>query len=237
MATLLQIVQSFCGTTGLDRPNAVMSNQDDQVQQIVALLNEGTTDLGLKNSWSQLQFIATFQSTGVESQGTMGSIAPGFRQMISDTLWSESQRLPGRGGISPQDSQALRIWGRPNALVNFREMGGELHFIPAGPAGLTFSFEYQGKYCVLDGDTGLPKEFFTKDTDRTVLPDHLYKLDLRWRWKMEKGLAYSEHLRTFESSCKQAYADSVGKMPLKMHSPETKNMPGIVVPLGNWQKP
>jgi hypothetical protein len=237
MATLLELVQGFCVATGLDKPNAVVSNQDDQISQIVGILNEGTKELGEKYQWSFLQFLATFNSTGVESQGTMDSIAPGYRKMLDDTLWSNSNRLPGRGGITPADSQALRIWGRPNALVNFRQMGGELHFLPPGTAGLQYSFEYQSRFCVWDNDDKKPKEAFTKDTDTTILPAHLYRLDLRWRWKMEKGLAYSEHMRTFESACKQAYADSTGKMQLSMGTQRHGSMPGIIVPLGNWQQP
>lgn len=237
MATLLQIVRNFCQTTGLDVPQTVLASQDDQVTQILALLNEGVLELGPKYDWSKLQAVATFTSTGVESQGAMNTIAPGFRRMLANTLWSETQRLPGRGGITPSDSQALRIWGRPNALVNFREMQGELHFIPAGPAGLTFSFEYQSRFCVRDGTTGLLKEAFTADNDETVLPDHLYKFDLRWRWKMEKGLAYSEHLRMFESAAKQANSDMLGVLPLNMGGSRPSAMPGIIVPLGNWQRP
>lgn len=237
MATLVQIVQRFCSSTGLDVPSAVMSSGDDQIKQIVALLNEGVVELGNKYPWSRLQFLTTFLSTGDESQGKIEDIAPGFQKMLSDTLWSVSNRLPGRGGITPADSQALRIWGRPNALVNFRLMDGELHFLPPGAAGLSYSFEYQSRFCVYDGDTHELKEFFTKDTDYTVLPDMLYIFDLRWRWKMEKMLAYSEHLRSFETLAKQTYSNQLGALPVRMDQPHGAVLPGIVVPLGNWNKP
>lgn len=234
MKTLLQIVQELCLRTGLPSPTAVMSSTDDQIKQIVGLLNEGLDDLVVKYKWPQAQLEATFVSTAVESQGEMETIAPGYKSMIPNTFWSLTNKLPANGSITPADAQVLKIWGRPSALINFRIRNNELMFYPATDAGLSYRFEYETRYFVIDGDDQSLKQYFTKDTDTTLLPDNIHTLDLRWRWKCEKGLPYAENMRTFEIICKQAIADSAPATGLSLGTPSRNAMPGIVVPIGSW---
>jgi hypothetical protein len=234
MKTLLQIVQQFCQVTGVAVPTAVVSSTDSQIVQILGLLNEGLDEMVVKYDWSQLEKTATFTSTAVESQGTVDSIAPGLRSIIPNTFWSETNRLPSYGSITPQDTQILKIWGTPSALTQFRQVGNELHFIPAIAAGLQYSFEFRSQYAVLSS-LGVPKQYFTADDDTPILPDYLHTLDLRWRWKAEKELAYAENMRSFEFRCKQAAADGATKPPLSMGSSPKQAIPGIVVPIGSWQ--
>jgi len=232
MKTLLQIVQNFCQATGLPTPLTVSGSTDTQVIQILALMNEGLDNLVVM-PWAQLEKVATFVSTAVENQGALETIAPGFRSLVGDTLWSNTNRLIGAGSISPQDSQALRIWGTPSALVQFREVGGNLLFIPAGASGLTYSFEYKSQNAVMAVDLST-KQYFTQDTDVPILPDNVILADLRWRWKCEKELAYAESFRTFEQLCKQAVTSSAAKQSISMATSRTNLVPGVVVPFGNW---
>ena len=236
MKTLLQIIQEMCKRTGVTSPLTILSSTDDQVVQLLALLNEGLDDLTAKYKWPQKVQEATFISTMMENQGELETIAPGFEEMLPNTFWSLTNRLPLNGSITPADAQTLKIWGRPSALVNFRLINNQLHFIPAQAAGLSYRFEYRSKYMVIDGVTGLRKQYFTTDTDRTVLPDELHLLDLRWRWKMEKGLAYAENFRTFEAKCLSIFAASAPAASLNLGCDNRGAMPGIVVPLGSWNR-
>lgn len=237
MKTLLQIVQQFCKVTGLSVPTAVVSSTDSQVVQILALLNEGLDEIVPKYKWPCLQSEATFTSTAVESQGTLETIAPGFKSMIPDTFWNLTNSLPAFGSLSPSDTQFMKIWGSPSALVNFRQMNNELHFIPVIAAGVSFRFEYNSYYAVITATTLVKKQYFTADTDTCRLPDNLMSLYLRWAWKKEKGLPYAEEMKTFEGVCKQAYVDSVNSLPLRMGGRKTQAQPGVVVPLGSWNAP
>lgn len=234
MKTLLQIIQAVCKRQGVQSPSAVVSSTDDQIIQMLELLNEGLDELRVKYKWPQAYLEATFTSTAVESQGAMETIAPGFVEMVPNTFWSLTNKLPANGSISQTDQQVLKIWGRPSALINFAVSGNNLNFYPAGDANLQYRFMYRTRFIVLDGDTQALKEYFTKDTDTVLLPDNLYVLDLRWRWRMEKGLAYAEHQKTFEITCKQAAADSAPATGLSLGTPSRNAMPGIVVPLGSW---
>lgn len=233
---MLQIVQDFCKRQGISVPTAVMSSTDDQVVQILALLNEGLDELAATFKWPQLEVEATFTSTAVESQGLMEAIAPGFMSLIPNTFWSLTQNLQARGSVSPQETQTIKIMGTSASPSNFRQVGNELHFVPVTAAGQQFRFEYRTRYLVKDGTTGLPKQYFDKDTDTVCLPSNLYILDLRWRWRMEKGLSYAENMATLNLVRKQAYVDSASAMPLSMTASQRPTMPGIVVPAGSWNK-
>lgn len=235
MKTLLQVVQEFCKRQGLTVPTSVVTSTDDQIVQILGLLNEGLDELAATFKWPQLEVEATFTSTAYENQGTMETIAPGFMALIPDTFWSLSKRLPANGSISPQDTQQLKVYGRASALTNFRQVGPELHFVPAGPAGLQYRFEYRTRYLVRSA-TGQPKQYFTADTDQTVLPDNLYVLDLRWRWRMEKGLSYAENMSTLNLVRKQCFVDSKSAPALRMGGYASSAAPGIVVPAGSWNR-
>ncbi len=236
MKTLLQVVQDFCKRQGISVPSAVVTSTDDQIVQLLALLNEGLDELAGTFQWPQLEVEASFTSTAVESQGLMETIAPGFKGLIPNTMWSTSKRLPAAGSISPQQTQAIKAYGTGSALTNFRQMGNELHFVPAIAAGQQYRFEYRTRYLVKDGTTSLPKQYFDKDTDTCILPDNLYILDLRWRWRMEKGLSYAENMATLNLVRKQAFVDSKAAMALSMAAPCTDAPPGIVVPLGSWNR-
>lgn len=236
MKTLLQIVQQFCKTSGLIPPTVVVGSSDDQIVQILGLINEGLDELVPKYKWTQLKLRASFATVAVENQGTLTTLAPGFKSLIPNTLWDESSKLPAHGSITPQDSQVLRIWGQRTATPAYREVQGQLHIIPAPDAGHQLSFEYNSQFPVLAASGLTSKQYFDVDTDTCLLPDNLIILDLRWRWKSEKGLSYAEHMRTFETVCKQTYVDSLGAANLSMACPTKQARPGIVIPAGSWQQ-
>jgi hypothetical protein len=236
MKTLLQIVRDFCKISGIPAPQSVSTSSDTQILQLVGILNEGLDELVVKYKWQQLQREATFTSTAIENQGKLDDLAPGFKALIPNTMWSLSKRLPTNGSITPADAQTLKIWGRPSALINFRQVQDELHFIPAGEAGLQYRFEYESDFAVIDGTTGQLKRHFEKDNDLPVLPDSVHSMDLRWRWKSEKGLSYAENFRSFELLCKQAYVDGQTKSNISMSNAGRHAMPGVVVPIGSWQR-
>jgi len=239
MKTLLQIVQDFCGRTGLSVPGAVVGSTDDQIVQILGLLNEGLDDLAGKYKWPQLELEATFNSTLVELQGELETIAPGFEELITDTFWCLTTKLPASGSTSPQDTQTLKIWGSPGALVHYRLKDGGIYFFPAQTLVQQYRFEYRTRYLVWDNVDSVAKQYFTRDTDTVLIPDHLIVADLRWRWKCEKGLAYAENFRSFEMNCKQTFINSQNAKPLQMSTCGTKypGQPGVVVPLGSWNTP
>lgn len=234
MKTLLQIVQEFCKRQGIPSPASVVTSTDDQVVQILGLMNEGLDELVVKK-WPQQEVEATFSSTAFENQGEMENIAPGFESMIPKTFWNLSTGIQVNGSISPEDTQRLKALSNSSAFTNFRQVGTQLHFIPVVAAGLLFRFEYRTRYLVRGADNVL-KQYFTADTDTTLLPDVLHLLDLRWRWRQEKGLSYAENMATFEAVKKSAFSAGAAKPNLSMTGANSGPSPGIIVPAGSWNQ-
>lgn len=238
--TALQIIQDFCKRTGLPVPAYLQSNTDAQVIQLLGLLNEELDDLGGRFKWSYLETEATFVATGVENQGKIKDIAPGFKSLIKDTLWSLTKRLQAQGSVSASTTQAIKALGNPAGNTTYRLTRGELHFIPGTniKAGDLYRFEYNSKYSIIDGDSGVLKQYFEKDQDQSKLPVEILLLGLRWRWKCAKGLAYAENFALYEERVKQAFMDARDAQPLSMQekASESRGKPGIVVPLGSWNR-
>lgn len=234
MKNLLEIVQSFCGTTGLTKPVTVTASTDDQIIQILGLLNEGLTELVSKYKWPQLRLEASFTSSAAETQGELAELAPGFKAMVPDTLWNLTRQQRAVGGMSPQQTQAIKASNMGiGSIPSYSIREGQLLFVPSQPPSEAYRFEYISQYAVRAQD-GKLKEHFTADKDVPILPDTLLIADLRWRWKAEKGLAYAENMRTFETICKQAFVDALGAGKISLATGDRSVRPGIVVPEGNW---
>ncbi len=234
MKTLLQIVQTFCQASGLTVPVSVIGNTDDQITQIVALINEGLDELVVKYKWTELTREASFITVAQETQGDLTVIAPGYKALIPNTLWNRSASLAAYGSINPADVQVLRVWGARTAVPTYRLLGKNLQIIPAPEAGQEMIFEYRTNFPVLEADGITLKQYFTVDTDTCILDANLIVLDLRWRWRMEKGLSFAENLSTFERVCKQSFVDSLQAKSLTMAAPTKDMKPGIVIPPGYW---
>lgn len=237
MATLLQIVQEFCGRTGLTKPNIVMSSQDDQLLQIAGLANEVCSDIVRRASWQVLQFETTFQSVVGEDQGAIADLAPNaFLKVTNDTIYDRTRRLPVLGPRSAQNWQALKALPMSGPLYQYRIRNGRLLILPAMPEGHLMAFEYTSQGAVIDAASAIPlfKEYFEKDEDTFALDKNLVLLGLRWRWKEEKGLPYLESFRLYESAVAEASGSDATSPTLNMSNGTPTFLPGVFVPAGSW---
>lgn len=71
MTTLLQIIQDTCDELALDRPTAVMSSNDKQVRQMLALLNRLGRDLVKQYEWQRLDKEALITTVQYTYTGTL----------------------------------------------------------------------------------------------------------------------------------------------------------------------
>lgn len=233
--TLLQLIQEFCRRTGITTPSIVMSSQDDDLLQLVGLLNEGCEDL-LRHSWTELQYSATWTSTGVEDQGALSTLAPSLDTITNNTILDTTTDLRVIGPMSPAKWQELESG---SGLYAYRIMAGHLHIRPALPVSHTLAFEYTSRGIVQDVSTVTPttKSYFTRDNDVFLLNEVLLLSWLRWKWKEEKGLPYLENFRAYEALvAKYSGADGT-KAALSLNGESGFSHPGIVVPAGNWSVP
>lgn len=239
---LLGVIQEFCKRTALPSPTAVMSSQDDQLLQLVGLANEVIEDLIMRPTWTGLQIGTTFTTVAAESQGLLSTLAAyGFQWLIDNTMFNRTTGLPIFGPRSPQQEQAGKALGMTGPLTTYRIQQGYLLFYPTPTAGDTIAFEYASKYPILAVNDTTYKKFFTADTDQWVLDESLLLKGLRWMWKKEKGLAYAEDFRSYETYVTQSMAHDGTKANLNLNgqaaNSDTPVRPGILVPSGSWSLP
>jgi hypothetical protein len=230
--SLLTVVQDFCRrTNGLSVPTSVLSNTDEGIQQVYALLLEEGEDLLTRGDWQQLTKETTHTTVATESQGVIATIASGFERFKNDTFWNRSNKLPIYvvDGIEWQALKAVTNTG-PNFQVMIR--GNLLLSNPVPDAGLTWAFEYITNNWITSADGATEKSAFTVDTDLILFPEKLVKMGLRWRWKKEKGFEYAEDFRTYEAALKYTLGSNGLKQSLDM-GPQTRKI-GFSVPSGSW---
>lgn len=235
---MLTLVQRFCRRTNLTVPSTVYGSTDPQIRQAMSLLEEEGNDLASRGDWEMLVKEATHTSIAAEDQGAITSIATnGFRHIKNNTIWNRSLSEPIYGGVSPQDWQALKGTNVTGPRYQFRIRGGKLLVNPAATADETWAFEYVSSNWILGADGTTYKQYFTLDTDTLLLPEELLLMGLRWRWKKEKGLEYSEDFRTYETQVRDALARDGAKRALSMGGDDEGARPRVFIPAGTWITP
>lgn len=235
--TMLTIIQDFCGRSKLPIPASAQSSSDPQIIQIVGLLREFCDDLTTRKVWSQNTLEATFVSTAAEDQGAMTTLAPyGCEEIILESIFDRTQRLPLLGGIGSAEWQARKAFNFTGPLYDFRLRGGHLLFNPALPAGHTIAFEYFSSYFILSA-AAVPQQYFVNDTDTLPLGDRIATAYLRWAWKKDKGFDYAEEFAQYERLVATQSARDARPQKVNMGSRDCDMQPGIFVPYGSWMQP
>jgi hypothetical protein len=239
--SLLTMIIGVCDQIGLPRPSSVISSLDQQIRQLIALANREGQELATGDSvsrsfhWTALQVDATFITTGVENQGLITNLMPGFRRLIKNTMWNRSLRemIPV---ITPQDWQQIKAGQINTAYPYFRFFGTQLLFTPNATAGQTIAVEYHSRnWCqqVVGGDPGQSYSQWTNDSDVGLLPEDIMAQGIVWRWKQAKNFDYAEDFRTYQTIVLNAMAND-GDSPVINISDGYEPAPGIAIPSGTW---
>lgn len=237
MMTLLGIIQEFCDRTGIDKPNIVVANSDQQIRQLKALANEVVEDVVTRgNSWPLLQKEAVFNSVPTTIQGNIDTIAPyGYKYIIPETLYDRTERRPvygPRSGAYWQESLALPETG---PFYNYRVWQGKFQLQPLPPTSHVIAFEYASDFAILATDNVTYKARFTADTDVFVLPEKIILAGLRYKWKAEKGIRFATEMQFYESILAQEMGNDGAKGELSMGGCNNGGIrPGIYVSAGSW---
>lgn len=229
---LLDLIKEFCRRTALSVPTSVFSSQDDQLLQIAGLLNEVLDDLVTRVRWQELSSEAVWVSTGVEDQGALATLAPGYDSMVPNTFFNRTTQLAYSEALTAQDWQALKASG---STLNryFRLIRGHLHIISPPQVGDTIAFEYFDHRAVLSS-VSAAKTYFTADDDTSLLPDRCLLSGLRWRWKKEKGFPYAEEFADYERTVSELAGRNKNSKALNSGSVPCAPRPGIMIPDSNW---
>lgn len=133
----------------------------------------------------------------------------------------------------------MKAWVINGPRYQFRLRANKFLINPAPTAGWTWAFEYQSKYAVSNAAATTYYDRFAADTDLIYLPDKIVQLELRWRWKKEKGLPYAQDFEDLEQLLVNALSrGKQGKVLQLDLAPGDGGYgapkPTIVVSAGNW---
>jgi hypothetical protein len=202
-----------------------------------ALANEVISDVTNRGkSWTIFQKEATFVTVAAELQGAIATIAPyGFKSLIVDTAYDRTSRRPLFGPRSAQLWQESEALPQTGPFYSYRIWKGNFYLQPAPPAGLTIAFEYASDMAILAPDGVSWKKRFSADDDKFALDDDILLTGLRWKWKREQGITYSQEKLDFEELLANAMGNTADLGPLSLEGSSGQAIrPGIFVPAGNW---
>ena len=142
------IVNTAAVEVGLDSVTDPFTSTDPNIKQMCWLLKSLGKELVHARSWNHLRKEFTF--TTVAGQANY-PLPPDYHNMIDQTWWNRTNRLPVGGPLSAQEWQYLK--GRLTGVVFnvlFRPMQRQVVLYPDTntPGGFVIAFEYNSAYWV-----------------------------------------------------------------------------------------
>jgi hypothetical protein len=149
-------------------------------------------------------------STTAENTNTSNSMAVGqeayplptdYDHMIVQTQWDRGFRWQLLGPLNPQEWQVLKSGISPTGpRRRFRIMDNQFFIDPVPYDNNQLVFEYYSYNWCLNGQTNSAQFRWTSDTDTYLLDDDTFILGMIWRYRMAKGLDYSEECTMWQNS-------------------------------------
>ena len=234
--SLLTLVQTAAMRVGIQKPLAVASSTDPQIQQLMALACEEGQELGERGQWQALLKEAVFTTVNTAIQGSLDTICPGMKYIINETIWNRDLRRPVFGPLSAQRMQQMKAMVMQGPWNQYKVVAGNIEFIPAPAAGQTCAFYYITRNWAVAAD-GTTKSSYTLDDDVSLLDEDIMVLGLIWRWKAAKGFNYSQDFDKYERRVMDYLARDGSKPVLSMTANQYDIYPGVFVPAGSWGAP
>ncbi len=205
---ILEIVTKIAPLMGLAQPGSIFSSTDQEPLEWQAVVNDVVDDIRLAHDWSRLTEFGTVTGNGVDEGFSLPANFDRFTK--TGQLWRPSLNRPLQQVGSTDDwIQKTMLTFQNTAYGYWIMVGNQLRFSPILGNAETVRFAYQKKEGVLTDVTLAPKDYFTSDSDAAIWPDVVVRTGLRWRWKANKGVDYTEELADFNTALAK-YVESDG---------------------------
>lgn len=195
--TLLQIVQEASAQLGLRQPSAVVGSTDLTAQILLRFAVQAGRELSRYHDWQNLivQNTITATATTVQTSALPSDFA---RMAYNAEIWDRTSTLRYSGPTNQRVWQQLQSGVGQGVSRRWRLLGNQLNLYPAPTSGNTIAFETISKnWC--ESSTGTSQEIWMADTDTPLLPDHLFPLEIVWRFRASRGFPmYAEDMKTCE---------------------------------------
>ncbi len=233
--SLLTIVQDVCDAVLITQPTSVIGNTEDTIVQLKQLTQLEGKALADEYDWDALIKETTFTTVATESQGTVESIASGFKKMINETQWNRNIIYPVQGSLTPQQYQAYKANNFGLVYSNYRIRGNEFIMFPAPVAGQTVAFEYITKNWISNAAGTDFYDRWEADDDVALLDEDIITLGVIWRWLKAHNMDYAEEFRQYEIRKNNAMTRDGGKVRKSLASTYDENKPNLPnLPEGFW---
>ena len=235
---LIDIVQTAAAIIGLPQPASVIGSAAPTVVTMKALLDREGRNLAKRKSlygggWTILETEHTFQTVADQEEYDLPA---DLYSVIGNSVWDRGNFFPVRGGISPQEWQAIRSGLVQSAQLRRRYRikdslgaGRRRKFVldPVPSDVETVVFEYVSSRWVSDAGGTVFFDRFQSDDDVSLLPQELLEMGLVWRYKQAKGFDFTADLAEWQMECNKTFGSDTG--PRKI--PIARNK--FTLPVGN----
>jgi hypothetical protein len=171
------------------------------------------------NSSTQIVVSTTAANTNTSASMAIGqeayALPSDYEHMIVQTQWDRGFRWQLLGPLDAQEWQVLKSGISPTGpRRRFRIMNNQLFIdpIPYDTNQLVLEY-YSNAWC--QSSAAQPQAKWQADTDYYVLDDDTFMLGINWRFRMAKGLDYSEE--------HQMWLDSINRFKARQAS--VRNLP------------
>lgn len=187
MRTLAQLCQGVMRATGYSPPATFQTSQTPDARRLVELANEVGNELVARHKWRRL----TVEVTVSTSATTAYSLPSDLYEVINDTLWSRTETEMASGPLNEQDWQLRKGTDAVTELVpewrfEYTQGTPSLVFMDE-PGEQVYVLEYRSSNWVINTTSSATAALWTLETDRTLLDEHLFYSELKWRWLRAKG--------------------------------------------------
>lgn len=197
--SILDIINEAADVVSLDRFDSVYGSSDPQAMTMLEMAKIGGQRIAARFDWRALEKTDPIVISPYAMQEDYDRLIDGGAVIAGDGDFFRAVKSPSQWSVVKQV---------PSAQKYFYLSGQTIQFSPeaAAPGGRV---TYISKNWII-GDDDLGKSEWGSDDDKPVFPEHLLTLDLIWRWKRQKGLAYDDPLAEFEAAIGAATEEDRG---------------------------
>jgi hypothetical protein len=232
--SISQIITTVCRELSLPAPATIVSNQDANVQQLLAFASSVKDDLLNEHDWQVLETEHIF--TTVDGQ-TDYPFPLDIKYFISGTFFDQTNRWELRGPMTPRQWTWVQVWevaGQP--FMRYTIQQGKIKLFPVPQeTEYKFRFMYMSDAAVLDGSSMLPKAEFTQDSDIFRLDARTMIYGIKLKYLSAKGQPTGDALADYNRALNAAKGQDAPSQRISLLRPTSPFMLSLAnIPDGNW---
>lgn len=223
-----------CGKAAVADPYA---STDPDFVLLCDLLDSLGDELLNGHQWTHLVLPFSFTTDGVT---TSYAFPPGFQEMVNQTLWNHSTRLPAIGPLSFQQSTALQA-RLVNIVLNvvYQVQGNLLTMPIVPPSGANVTGMYLTRNWVKASGSPTPdKDRPTAQDDLLLFDEELLIAGLKLRFDENRGFDTTKSEERYDAKLEAAIGKNVGAQIASLggngRNTFDRMLDGRNVPEGYW---